>query len=180
MVETRSGYPFFKGKYGIPFKDLLANTRGIVRGGSGRFLRYGIKDSSIDIEDEEFSGYGLFAEVNRNIFKASVFTRRYMTGERHPDLFARKFLIFAYEYFIANGYDINRIATYWTASVDKFTSINFDQYSEAFAKGFSSEDAARSTWSGRLAGEIGFTEVEQITIDKANGIEAIFKRPDQN
>lgn len=122
----------------------------------------------------------MYAEVINNTFKASVFTRKFTTGGRHPDLFARKFLIFAYEYFSANGHEINSVAMYWIASIDKFSSVNFNQYLEAFTNGSSSEVAAKSTWAGKLAGKLGFTEVEQITIDNANGIEAIFKRPVQD
>lgn len=46
-------------------------------------------------------------------------------------------------------------------------------------KGLDSGDAARSTWTGRLAVEFGFTEVESITEDKSKGLEVVFKRPDQ-
>lgn len=173
-------YPYKRGECGIPFNELPINSRGEVKGGSGRIMLYEISDSTIGIEDKEFSGYAMFAEVKDSKFMASVFTRRFTTGERHPDFFAKKFLFFAYEYFHSRGHQIDRIATYWTASVDKFTSVNFDQYSEAIIDGLSPEDAARSTWAGKIAGEIGFTEVDQITIDKANGIEVVFKRPNQN
>ncbi len=179
MVESKSGYPYVEGEYGIPFKDLAPNTRGIVRGGSGRSLHYNIGSSSIEIEDEEFSGYGLFAVANRNIFKASVFTRRYMTGERHPDFFARRFLIFAYEYFIVKGYKIDRVSTFWPLSGSKFHSVNYEQYLEMLKKGVNPENAAKATWAGRLAGELGFTEVESIVKYKSEGLEAVFKKPDQ-
>lgn len=128
MVENKVGYPYIKGKYGIPLKDLPVNTRGVTLGGSGRSLHYDIQSNSIEIEDEEFSGYHMYAKVSEDTFMASVFTRRYITGKRHSDLFARKFLIFAYEYFIANGHKIDRISTYWIPSLDKFASINYDQY----------------------------------------------------
>lgn len=42
MVESKSGYPYVEGEYGIPFKDLPANTKGMVRGGFRKIsaLRY--------------------------------------------------------------------------------------------------------------------------------------------
>ena len=179
MVETKVSYPFAEGEYGISFKDLPVNTRGVTVGGSGRSLHYDIQRNYIEIEDEEFSRYRMYAKVSENSLIASVFTRRYITGERHPDFFARKFLIFAYEYFIANGHEINRISTYWIPSLDKFASINYDQYAEMLKKGFNSEDAARSTWTGRLAVEFGFTEIEGIIKDKSEGITVVFIRSDQ-
>ena len=180
MVETKSGYPFVEGKYGIPFKDLQADSSGVVMGGSGRFLHYDIGSNSIEIEDEEFSGHHMYVKVSENTFMATVFTRRYITGRRHPDLFARKFIIFAYEYFLAKGHEISTYSSYWMPSIDKFSSENYEQYSKLLMQGLCPEDAARSTWTGKRAAELGFSEVESISEDKSEGLSVVFKRPDQD
>ncbi|MBI2031579.1 MAG: hypothetical protein HYT08_03090 [Candidatus Levybacteria bacterium] len=179
MVETKVGYPYVKGKYGIPFKDLPVNIRSITKGGSGSLLHYDIRRDSIEIEDEEFSGYHVSAKVVEDTFIAAVHTRRYITGERHPDLFARRFLIFAYEYFLSNGYEINTYSSYWIPSLDKFASTNYSQYSRMLKKGIDPEDAAKATWTGRLAGEFGFTEIESMAEDESGGLRVVFKKPDQ-
>ena len=73
MVESKVGYPYIEGEYGIPFKDLPLNTRGVTKGGSGKSLHYYIRSNFIEIEDEEFSWYHMYAKVSEGTFIAVVF-----------------------------------------------------------------------------------------------------------
>jgi len=174
-------YPFVKGIFGIPLEGLTAPFHKNVKTGSGREVQCAIEEEGdkawIEITDPK-DDYIMHAVVRGDTMRMDINTRK-KNGERHPDFFARRFLIFAYEYFLANGHKIDRISTFWPLSGSKFHSVNYEQYLEILKKGVSPENAVKATWAGRLAGELGFTEVENIVKYESEGLEADFKKPDQ-
>lgn len=160
MVEAHN-YPYAEGLYGIPFGDLAVPFYGRIKGGSGREIICQISRSWITIRDED-ENYWMQAVVKGNEARAIIATRKLTAGERHPDFFARKFFCFAFKHFEDSGLNVTKFVARWVKSEGDFGSLNWDQYKEGVAKGLSPQEAAKSTWTGKVLAECGFDEVEEL------------------
>jgi len=174
MVEAK--YPYVPGESGIPLDDLEISFEGDVCGGSGKQLFCLIDSDTIVIFDKAAFKLTLSANVISEILFVGVRSRDKETGERHPDLFAKKFIGWAVAYFENQGHLINRFMGNWTRGEGKYSSTNFDAYQAGRKSGMNPAEAAMSTWTGKTVAELGFTEV----VGLKEGIDYVtlhFKRP---
>lgn len=104
-------------------------------------------------------------------------------GQRHPDLYAKELLMASIELFKIQGFTINTILGIWMAP--PLRSINYTMFQEALRgiqtleKDLSIEDqyaqAARYTWTGHIAFELGFTDA--FAFKSGNDILVSFNKP---
>ncbi len=83
--------------------------------------------------------------------------------------------------FHLNGVEIDKILAQWDNSAKYGT--NFDQFSDALRKGASLEQAAKQTFTGKMAAKLGLTSVNTSKLKKeveeiSNTLQPIFQHPD--
>lgn len=185
MLET--AYPFVPEVGGIDIREILDGYTGarIVRGGSGRELVCQIETNLISVKDRRNSWFVLEAAVERGIASFEVYSKPYVYGSegrefidnRHPDLYAGRFVDLAFCHFAQYGVRIDMCRGNW-----HFGSDNFNVFFDARCQGLSFAESAKRTWSGRKFIEHGFTQItdEEVFISFQNEIwykiEAYFRR----
>ena len=75
-----------------------------------------------------------------------------------------------------DGIQVNSIRGAWLQGTD---SVNYSQYTQGIANGLAPEQAALNTWTGKLAQQYGYTQVQSVEQSSGN-IYALFARPKQN
>lgn len=194
LASRNKPYPFKKGKFGIPFGEILqkARTSGsfdeIVTSGSGTPLRIRVDKRSISIHfnlvkgiyNEEFSLESWVYDAGDAHF--NLFTRPEKIfggyGRQHPDFFAGKFVDLALNWYAENGYDVKSVYQVW----DPLTTYNL-QFWTAIDKGKNAEKAALATRIGKKLLSHGFSEVDIDDVDKddivyryRNSLDCFFKK----
>ncbi|MBI2031578.1 MAG: hypothetical protein HYT08_03085 [Candidatus Levybacteria bacterium] len=174
-------YPFVRGKYGLNLHEKESHFRkGRIETGSGRKVMADMVQRSntawIRIYDEDEPAFTMQANVHGKTASADIYTRK-QTGERHPDFFARNFLVFALNHFKNEGYPVVRFEAKWILTEgNEWGSDNYQEFQKLLQEGLGPEEAARLTWTGKVLSELGFSEVESIKRSDDEVI-AFFKRP---
>jgi hypothetical protein len=161
-------------------RDLLVpGTEGYFRGASNHRLFFDITDKRIHIEGLDV--HQLFeAHVVRNNLRFNIYNRG-SNGEKHPDLYARELARFAIPYFEEQE-RVEGISALWLRTSRSYLSVNYLQY-RTHLRDLGKQkidieekrDAAKKTWTGSLAVELGFSEVKKLR-DLWN-VRVLFKRP---
>ena len=131
-------YPLERGVKGIDFSNIT----------SGHF----VSESGAELETRKGYGYmsivdrkknfELSAEVESGILKVRVYTKDRITGERHPDMYASKFVDVALSYFENQGVVIDEFRGIWTAGTDTYDKF-MDEYKKT---GSLTQAAASNLW----------------------------------
>lgn len=215
--EVASIYPYIPGKNGIDFASIISqsqnpdNSNGSMKctGGSGRSLQIELESRDIKgiVYDLVVVREGVKPELGKRILEAHYNIEKKTLGfnlktktkhlrRRHPDFFAGKFIEFAIKYFEQiRGHNIENVKGDWRMSSDNFKAffMTYDKDGKDrkyFQKDYQvAIDAAKSTWTGRILSNLGFTEIDDvdlrlyeegaITIDGYqfySRVEAIFSR----
>jgi len=180
----RIKYPYEPGKFGIPFEkiDQLYKERrkkGKILSGSGRILICKIDKHSFGIYDSKLQERTMSAAVDDGIITFNLQTknsdrdmRQEFPWERHPDMFAKKFVGMALQYFGDKRIEIDTCRGSWG-----FLSENLRAYRRELKKSGDKVKAAKSTWSGQTFMGYGFTQIEEKDIEeKENYIQVDFHR----
>lgn len=160
----------------VPFVDIIApNLRSLpeIKGPSGAILIAGKSLSNIVIAEPKDYSSPKFDKYKAWYFRAysedgtfNCEARTHKKGflgkrRRHPDLNAKKLYLQSFNYFDElsrqNGSPLAAIAAQWDQDDD--LAEEFNRY---LLSGTSREVAARQTWEGRRAAELGFTEVHDV------------------
>lgn len=159
-------YPFVKGEKGFSFEELFkrkanGENTGTIFTESGEELEYDISNSVLTIMDLRTEEFMLSSRNTYGTTSFSLRTRsRHDREKHHPDLFAKKFVKCAIEYFKANGRETNVCVGEWHAGSD-----NFETFINEYNKHKNSVEAAKATWSGKVFVELGYTKVDMVHID---------------
>jgi hypothetical protein len=100
--------------------------------------------------------YGLSGRMTEGEVDFHVYTRD-TWGVPFPDLFAGAFIRSMLRYFPDN----EGVVTSWFSGWNR-GSVNYESYQESIGNGMSFDQAAWSTWSGRLAQSQGFSRLESV------------------
>jgi hypothetical protein len=169
----RIKYPYEPGKFGIPFEKIdqfykEKRKKGKILSGSGRTLVCEIYKNSFGICDSKFQERTMSALVNDGVVTFDLRTkksdrdmRQKFPWERHPDMFAKKFVGMALQYFGDKGIEINTCRGSWGSFSD-----NLRAYNHELKKSGDKVKAAKSTWSGQAFIEYGFTQIEEKDIEE--------------
>lgn len=175
-------YPFVRGKYGLNIIERIGTyfTKGRIETGSGRRVMGEVSNRAnsafLRIYDEDDRSFLMEAEIHGNIGSANIFTRK-KTGERHPDFFARNFLIFALRHFENEGYVVDKFQARWTLTEEgEWEFDNYRQFQKLIREGVDATEAARQTWTGKILSELGFTEIESVK-SSDDEIIVFFRKP---
>lgn len=177
MSEYLSSYPYEEGQFGIPFVEIFSRINNgkngdEIVGGSGRRLCYRLSrgrrllnfqvfdlddlyyalESTLDMSDSVI-GFSLNTKIKPSDIQFGI-------GQtRHPDLFARKFIGVALEFFENLGYRINCCKAYWVNEEMEEYADNYHSFMNAFRRTGNKAESARLTWTGRALAEYGFTAI---------------------
>lgn len=162
----RINYPYELGKAGIPFEKIFklqkeGRIAGIVDSGSGKKLNFRVEENLIEIRDAEFQYRYMRARVEDRAVNFSLYTT-YLNKksiedfpwERHPDLFADRFVGIALQYFEDRQVKIEICRDTWMPDSD-----NFIAYREELNRSGDKVKAAKNTWSGKIYAKYGFSEI---------------------
>ncbi len=175
MVE--GNYPYISGKCGIPLENIGVPFRGNICGGSGRRIFCSIDSDNIVILDATEQKFRLSASVNTESVTVAVRSRDWKNGERHPDLFGKKFVAWALRYFESQGHFIGKFKSEWFQGDDIYSNINYVSYREGIESGLDPIQAAKNTWTGKTVVELGFTEVADLREYSGGRVTLNFQRP---
>ena len=162
-MGERPIYPYIYNVSGVPLFDFMAKKGGVfsVCGGSGRELNCTFDERSISIEDASDPRFHLSAVVDvLGSLHLDLYPRRFPQGERHPDLYAAKFIENALRYFKRKGVVIHDFIASWERG-----GTNFEEFMGAHERQQGDEKgAAAQTWSARTMAKHGFTNIENIIV----------------
>jgi len=155
LKQAGKDYPFEEGRYGIPFSNIEGES---VKSGSGQLINVVIDQSHLYITDEcshyfmesiylRFDGKLLFDILTKRVNREGQVTR-------HPDMFAKHYMRVACNYYQNLGLPVKAIKGRWNADSD-----NRAQFMRAYKESNDPRLAAASTWTGRVAADLGFTTV---------------------
>lgn len=146
----------------------ISQTKGL---NSGRDLITNIQPDLISITDAKDDRLQFEAKVRKETLVVTVKTRGYEgdPDKKHPDLFASQLVKKSLQFFELKGHSIAKWKDIWSKSGD--LSDNWDQF-EAYLQSHrvagqeitqqQLRDAAQHTWTGHLAQELGFSQVESL------------------
>lgn len=160
---------------GIPDSALVLGHDGtLLSGDSGRILivkttqnQLSIRDAADDAPPDQ-KVFAFKANVLHGIFSFSALTKRESENGRivrHPDLFAKDLLIRAIAYFDTVGTPVDFMQLSWPQN--RGMSDNYDAFKRHFSNGeavtpSSVTTAVFNTWSGKIAWQLGFREIQSI------------------
>lgn len=159
-------YPYEPGRAGIPFEEIFNFSRngekeGIVTGGSGRRLQYRIEDSLISIFDTKFGDRQMYARVEKRKARFGLTTKisqmdynKEFPWTKHPDMFAKKFVGFALQYFRDMKIPVDICCGIWAPQSD-----NYKSYIKELEQSGDQVRAAMNTWSGQVFIGYGYSEI---------------------
>lgn len=177
-------YPFVPGKYGLNlYEQAHFMRKQRIETGSGRRVvaEIGQKENKawIRINDVDEEDFLMHAEVFEDTLRINVYTKK-KTGEKHPDFFAKHFLVFALTHFENEAYPVRKFQASWTpVESEEWESDNYNEYRRFRREGADPADAAKKTWTGKTLGIFGFNEVETVNEEEDGEIVAIFRKPGQ-
>lgn len=171
---------------GIPWDEIFdksdrGKNEGEVKGGSGRALKYAVGEYSLDgkprvkihVWDASNDAMRLRATtgVTTQDFKLALVTRGFngIPGLRHPDFHAGEFVGDALKFFDERwGIIPSHFIGIWLKRSSP--SDNYLQFMTSLSETEDPVIAAQNTWSGKIVGEHGYTNI---------GIRDIYIRPKQ-
>ena len=115
-----------------------------------------------DLDDE--TRWFVAGVVRGDTLMLSVYNKG-KNGERNPDLYPAKLTKRSVEYFTEQGYELSHIDAHWEGD----NCDNLRQYREGLAKAEPAitekdkRDSAKGTWTGGIATELGFPQVDSVT-----------------
>lgn len=199
-LEQLPSSKFIGGKSGgVPESIFSKGVYGLVKGASGKTtLRYEFDATddkeaySVKIVDYDNPDLGIKAGVMMRNLSFSVFTRGYQGNpdRRHPDFYAKKLALRMYNYFVDQGVEINALKGTWIEGQGDTNLEAFDrnllEYEPMIEQGLISREealkkSALNTWTGQLAQELGFSEVDTVKTYRIKGKEAkrvVFRKPE--
>lgn len=187
----RINYPFEPGNIGIHFEEVFKNytqgkIRGIITSGSGASINYKVAKDELYVEDFAFADRFMHARAEGEVAKFSLQTKtspldviitRGFPWQRHPDMFAKKFVGVALEYFKSNGIEITICKAVWYLNSD-----NHKAYTQELAIDNDKVRAAKATPSGQIFVSYGYNRINLEDISDSNlfnrhTVRAFFHRP---
>lgn len=188
MVETLATYPYEPRIFGLPLDEMLARisagkNKEVIRGGSGRALRFDYDPNQILIEDRENPNLRLWMRVNPDSGELRFGGRTKISpledpSKRHPDLFAGTFVRTALKFFENQGLEIKTCRVQWDPGTD-----NFEAFVEQLHASVPEDEiaAAWTTWTGQTLSLLGFTNVIYLRVHDDFGqtdsyVDVIFSR----
>lgn len=114
-----------------------------------------------DITEGENKLYYIYARVT-NDFKFIVNVQTGYNLIPHPDLFAKRIIKRAFQFFESNGLTINHYVSHWESSSDMYHQYFtfLENYSHATYE--DAENAVKNTWTGKLVQELGFNKISRL------------------
>lgn len=192
MVEAETDYPYIEGEKGISFEVIIERFRtkgkctGVVRGGSGSELEYTVGSDALSIRDIGYPDRFMSMRVENKIVNFNIRTRTspldtYEDNPQgvHPDMFAKKFVVFTLGYLSDNNVYITGCKATWVPN-----SVNRQIFHDEMLVHGDPIKATKATWTGKLFTELGFSEVRssemgtEETPNRETAITAIFRKPD--
>lgn len=174
-------------KGGIPNSVFKPGFKGEFKAMSGRKMEATITRERIDINDMnqpafDFHAFIIYGSIDT--IGISVESRGWndKPQERHPDIYAAMLVRRSLSFFKEQGFTVTRFRAYWRKSIPErgIESDNFDQY-QAYVDALGREpteeekhEAARQTWAGKLAHDLGFTKVELVRSEPTGSVEVYF------
>jgi hypothetical protein len=163
LKEAGKSYPFNDGEYGIPFSNLEAtNLRGEpIRSGFGRLINIDANQSQLYIHDDKIFHFFMesqYFSIHAGEIRFDIRTKRtgkYGRTVRHPDMRAKYYLELACNYYQNLGLPVTTIRGRWN-----YGSENRAQFMEVYKESNDPVLAAKSTWIGHRAAELGFIHVQ--------------------
>jgi hypothetical protein len=125
---------------------------------SHRKLIYEATERSILVTDEQEPHFHFRADVDADGFvKFDVYTRgwRGNKSSRHPDFYATSLAKRCVDVFRSRGIEIHGMKSQWI-NKGPYASQNASEYQENVDNGMTPTEAAKHTWSGELAADLGF------------------------
>ncbi|MBI2031583.1 MAG: hypothetical protein HYT08_03110 [Candidatus Levybacteria bacterium] len=193
MVEVEGNYPYIEGKKGISLEAIIERYRtkgkctGVIRGGSGSELQYTVGSDMLSVRDVGYPDRFMSVQVVSEIVNFNIRTRTspldvYEDNPQdvHPDMYAKKFIVFALTYLSDNNIFISGCKGTWAPN-----SINLQIFQDEMSVHGDPVRAAKETWTGKLFAELGYSEIklEEIgaeeTPDGELATTAIFRKPNQ-
>lgn len=177
MVEQEE-YPYVKGSHGIPF-SVLKETGGkeVIISGSGKILLCTASSDLLEVSDFDDKNLYLQAHLSTDgLLTMALRTHSAVNPEeKHPDMFASRFIELIFRYFANRGREIECFLAQWGTNSD-----NYSQFMDVFQRSNDKVLAAKSTWSGEIIAKHGLTEIrpEDILVSEIGGshITALFGR----
>jgi hypothetical protein len=160
-VETRL-YPYAPGERGVNFDEIIERAKkgeriGTVTSASGKNLGYILDEGHISVSDLENEYFMLSASWADETVEFALASTKIQSREKHPDMYAGKFVEFALSYFESQGKTVREIFDVWEPPSDNYKGFcNARNYWDNDFK------AAKQTWSGRTYAKFGFSHVDSI------------------
>lgn len=175
-------YPYIEGSRGISFKGVRTTDKPLVGGGGGLFVA-GIRDvqelktgsgrrvigrftpTSIEVVDVERHHLEMNAFHTKGELILNIRTHDFKGRLAQPDFFAGRFVTFALHNLQVSAGKVDGIRAIWYRH-----SANFQMFTDALDQTSDVVEAARKTWTGKIAQANGF-DVQartQVEIDERN------------
>jgi hypothetical protein len=150
---------------GVPEEVFKLGFNDLTEGLSGGKLKCEAKPDEIIIQTpDSFSDY-LFKAYREedDLLALRIITKSGNPPQAHPDLYAAQLVRRSITYFEDLGFPIKRMRGRW---LQRDNRKMFENYLQTITEGNIEEkhkhEAARSTWTGKLAQSLGFTEIESL------------------
>lgn len=150
-------YRYEKGEKGYHFPKLLSSLANHTtpRGESGLPVSVKVARAELSIESTPRPDFLLSARVEGDTLELNLRTElKNPSGHKevyHPDMFARRFVDYAMQFFKANDVSVNNFQGMWQSYSDNYAEFMKN------VKTMSPLEAARQTWTGRTMARHGFT-----------------------
>lgn len=131
-------------------------------------LRAKINNHTIDIRDD--NGRRFTATV-RNGKTLELKVKTVSREGKHPDLFAKRLILWALKFFRDRGTRIRTLSTTWEPDTLHHRSTNHEAYVEQRRSGRSKRDAARNTWTGRAVRKFFDVQSDENVTESGNVLE---------
>jgi hypothetical protein len=167
---------------GVPEEIFTPGFKGPLTGMSGAKLSCRTDTSSVVIASfDEDTAYFLACVLpeETDALHLDIKTKTADHPDRHPDLYASELVDRSLTYFHEQGFAINKLIGAWNKG-DNYKAYRDYITKIILARDITDEDkknAARNTWTGRLAQSLGFTEIERLEVENPKSIHVVFSKP---
>jgi hypothetical protein len=164
---TWNTFVFVKWQKKAQPRYLDVTTQYAVNWGSSRDARSG---GSIEYIYGNTQTHGCRMTVQNHVLRFDIRAR----GDRATMGGGRDMFLSGWKRIRQDGISIRRIKGNWLRGQD---STNFNSYiNDRNVRGLSPEDAARNTWTGKIAAELGYTRIK-ITREVSTQVKVLFSKP---
>ena len=143
----------------------------VSRGANGIKVQYG-DPNGWELPNGDYYSHGIVGFVNNDgvlgidVFASPELRAEYGSG---TDMFHSMMARLQQE-----GVEVSAIRGAWLNGTD---SVNFAQYQTGIANGLAPEQAAANTWTGNLARQYGYPDVQMLD-DQSSNVYVLFKKPE--